>query len=180
MDFKDTQTAENLRKALTGESIARNKYTYFAQIARSNGDDEIADAFEQMAKNEMTHAKLWFEKLSGIPSTTKECLLLSAQGEYSEWHDMYPDFAQQARADGCEELAVLFEKVAAIERSHENYFLTMLANLSKAQNATPPAAPKQKREGYRCQFCGAIFDKRPDVCDTCGAIGAFEYVEYFE
>ena len=110
MSIEHTKTAENLRKALAGESIARNKYTYFAQAAQANGDEEVAAAFEQMAKNEMMHAKFWFEQLYGKPSDTKECLAQAAQGEYSEWHDMYPDFARQAREEGLEELAVMFEK----------------------------------------------------------------------
>ena len=182
MELKDTKTAENLYKALAGESIARNKYTFFAQAARANGDGDIAAAFEQMAKNEMMHAKFWFEQLFGRPSETKECLTQAALGEYSEWHDMYPEFARQAREDGLEELAVMFEKVAAIEQSHERRFLTLLAKMSaEPENAAGAAAQvpaaQQPQVGWRCQFCGAIFQKRPDVCDTCGAIGAFEYVE---
>lgn len=186
MPLKGTKTEENLLKALAGESIARNKYTYYAQVARENGDTHIAEAFEQMAKNEMMHAKFWFEALYGKPESTDACLMQAAQGEYSEWHDMYPAFAGQARADGLEELAVMFEKVAAIERSHENRFLTLLAKRNSAGQEAPapqtPAkpAPKEKREGWRCQFCGAVFQKRPDVCGVCKAIGAFEYVEYYE
>ncbi len=186
MSLKGTKTEENLIKALAGESIARNKYTYYAQVARENGDTHIAEAFEQMAKNEMMHARFWFEALYGKPESTDACLMQAAQGEYSEWHDMYPAFAGQARADGLEELAVMFEKVAAIERSHENRFLTLLAKRNSAGQEAPapqtPAkpAPKEKREGWRCQFCGAVFQKRPDVCGVCKAIGAFEYVEYYE
>lgn len=185
MSIEHTKTAENLRKALAGESIARNKYTYFAQAARACGDEEVAAAFEQMAKNEMMHAKFWFEQLYGKPSGTKECLTQAAQGEYSEWHDMYPDFARQAREEGLEELAVMFEKVAAIEQSHENRFLTLLARLNEASapapgDKAPAPALRQRKEGYRCQFCGAIFEHRPDVCGTCGAIGSFDYVEYYE
>jgi rubrerythrin len=186
MPLKGTKTEENLLKALAGESIARNKYTYYAQVARENGDTHIAEAFEQMAKNEMMHARFWFEALYGKPESTDACLMQAAQGEYSEWHDMYPAFAGQARADGLEELAVMFEKVAAIERSHENRFLTLLAKRNSAGQEAPapqtPAkpAPKEKREGWRCQFCGAVFQKRPDVCGVCKAIGAFEYVEYYE
>ena len=187
MELKDTKTAENLHKALAGESIARNKYTYFAQFARAQGDTDVADAFEQMAKNEMTHAKFWFELLYGKPESTKDCLIQAAQGEYDEWYDMYPDFARQAREDGLEDVAVMFERIAAIERSHENRFLTLLARL----NQTPPEqaaapdraespAPLQKKEGYRCQFCGAVLENRPDVCPVCQAIGAFELVEYYE
>lgn len=186
MPIEHSKTAENLRKALAGESIARNKYAYFAQAARANGDEEVAAAFDRMAKNEMMHAKFWFEQLYGKPTDTRECLMQAAQGEYSEWHSMYPEFARQAREDGLEELAILFEKVAAIERSHENAFMTLLAKMgqkpgdSVQQASTQPPAPKQKKEGYRCQFCGAIFERRPDVCGTCGAIGAFDYAEYYE
>ena len=133
-----------------------------------------------MAKNEMMHAKFWFEQLFGRPTDTRDCLTEAAQGEYSEWHSMYPDFARQAREDGLADLAVMFEKVAAIERSHENRFLMLLAQMGKEGAAGEASAPKEKVQGYRCQFCGAIFDERPDVCDTCQAIGAFEYVEYWE
>ena len=185
MDLKNTKTAENLRKALAGESIARNKYTYFAQAARLCGDAEAAEAFEQMSKNEMMHAKFWFEQLYGRPEDVQACLTQAAQGEYSEWHDMYPDFARQAREEGFEDLAIMFEKVAAIERSHESRFMTLLAERSGTHSpaesaAAEKSAPKQKKEGYRCQFCGAVFADRPDVCDTCGAIGAFEYTAYYE
>lgn len=185
MTLKGTKTEENLRKALAGESIARNKYTYYAQAARKNGDNSIADAFEQMAQNEMMHAKFWFEALYGRTEDTDACLMQAAQGEYSEWYDMYPAFAEQARADGLEELAVMFEKVAAIERSHENRFLTLLAKRRGGEEDAPAAAsgkpaPREKREGWRCQFCGAVFQKRPDVCSVCKSIGAFEYVEYYE
>ena len=182
MELKHSKTEANLQKALAGESIARNKYTYFAQAARENGQPEIAAAFEQMAQNEMMHAKFWFERLYGKPGDVKECLTQAAQGEYAEWREMYPAFAQQAREEGMEDLAVMFEKVAAIERSHEKRFLTLLSQLgaSAAPAAPQKPAPKVRREGYRCQFCGAIFDRRPDVCDTCGAIGAFDYVQWEE
>ena len=187
MDIKDTKTAENLRKALAGESIARNKYTYFAEAAQAAGEEEIAAAFEQMAKNEMMHAKFWFELLYGKPGDTRECLTQAAMGEYSEWHDMYPGFAAQAREEGLEEIALMFEKVAAIERSHEGRFMTLLAQMTRTEPEQAPgparqegSAPRQKKTGYRCEFCGAVFEKRPDVCDVCQAIGAFELVDYYE
>ncbi len=187
MNLKNTKTEENLRKALAGESIARNKYTYFAQAARASGDEEVAAAFEQMANNEMMHAKFWFEQLYGRPEDTAACLMQAAQGEYGEWHDMYPAFAAQARADGLEELAVMFEKVAAIERSHEKRFMALLARRGQDTGAgqeppalaqSAPAAPPERRDGYRCQFCGAVFERRPDVCSVCKAIGAFELATY--
>ena len=168
MELKNTQTEENLKKALAGESIARNKYTYFAAAARANGDTEIADAFERMAQNEMMHAKFWFEQLYGKPGDTRECLMQAAQGEYSEWHSMYPEFARQAREEGLEELALMLAKMS--QKPGEPV----------QQASTQPPARKQKKEGYRCQFCGAIFQTRPDVCDTCQAIGAFDCVEYYE
>lgn len=198
MNLKNTQTEKNLQKALAGESIARNKYTYFAEVARNNGNEAIAVAFEQMARNEMMHAKFWFESLYGMPKNTNLCLIKAAQGEFDEWFTMYPEFAKTAREEGFEELAVQFERVAKIEHSHENRFLMLMAELSKqnkeAAAAAAPAepvapaapaepvkeAPKQKKQGYRCQFCGTISDKHLDVCDLCGAIGAFEFVEYFE
>ena len=186
MDLKNTKTAENLRKALAGESIARNKYTYFAAAARACGNKDIADAFEEMAINEMTHAKFWFEQLYGKPTETKDCLIKAAHGEYEEWHNMYPDFAKQAREEGLEELATMFDHVAEIERSHENRFMTMLAKLCSTDPKTVTTDDHEeeivrvKKNGYRCQFCGATFENRPDYCRTCGAIGSFEAAEYYE
>ena len=186
MDFKGTQTAENLRKALAGESIARNKYTYFAMAARASGHEEVAAAFEQMAQNEMVHAKFWFEQLYGKPTDIKQCLTQAAMGEYSEWHDMYPNFAAQAREEGLEDIAVMFEKVSAIEQNHESRFMTLLAKLSQTSPEQPPfptgeePGPRQKKTGYRCQFCGAVFAERPDICGVCEAIGAFDMVDYYE
>lgn len=180
MDIKNTKTEENLRAALAGESIARNKYTYFAEAARKNGNPEIAAAFERMAINEMTHARLWFELLNGKPDTTEKCLQTAAMGEYSEWHNLYPEFARQAREEGLEDVAVMFEHVANIERSHESQFMEMLAQLSSKGSSKKQEERRVKKQGYRCQFCGDIFDRRPDVCSTCEAIGAFDVVEYYE
>lgn len=186
MDIKNTKTAENLLKALEGESVARNKYSFFAAAARLNGDVEAAEAFEQMANNEMIHAKFWFELLYGKAGDTKQCLTQAAMGEYSEWSSMYPAFAAQAREEGLEDIAVMFEQVASIERSHENRFMTLLARMNQTAPEQAPApareqAPaREKKTGYRCQFCGAVFDERPDVCGVCHAIGAFEQVEYYQ
>ena len=186
MGLKNTKTEENLRKALAGESIARNKYTYFAAAARACGDEEVAAAFEEMAKNEMTHARFWFEQLYGKPTDTKDCLIKAAHGEYEEWHGMYPAFARQAREDGLEDLAIMFEHVAAIEQSHENRFMTLLAKLGKTNPVSVSTEDhaeqvvRTKKVGYRCQFCGAVGEKRLDVCGVCGAIGAFDAVEYYE
>ena len=176
MNLADTKTAENLQTALAGESIARNKYSSFAQTARSNGDEEVAAAFERMAKNEMMHARFWYEQLFGTPGDTEECLEQAAQGECDEWSRMYPEFARQAREEGLEELALMFMRVAAIERGHEREFRSLLSRLTQPE----AEAQKQKKSGCRCQFCGAIFEDRPDECGTCRAVGAFEYIEYVE
>ena len=176
MNLAGTKTAENLQTALAGESIARNKYSYFAQTARSNGDEEVAAAFERMAKNEMMHARFWYEQLFGTPGDTEECLEQAAQGECDEWSRMYPEFARQAREEGLEELALMFMRVAAIERGHEREFRSLLSKLTQPE----AEAAKRKKSGCRCQFCGAIFEDRPDVCGTCRAAGAFEYIKYVE
>ncbi len=186
MGLKNSQTEENLRKALAGESIARNKYMFFADAARAAGNEEVATAFEEMAKNEMTHARFWFEKLYGKPTDVKTCLMQAAHGEYDEWHNMYPAFAEQAREDGLDDVALMFDHVARIEKSHENRFMTLLAQFSGSDPAQVPTedqpkpAKRTKKVGYRCQFCGDIFESRLDVCPTCKAIGAFDLVEYYE
>lgn len=183
MDVKGTKSETNLRAALSGESMARNKYTYFAMAARKEGLEDVAQAFERMAKNEMMHAKFWFEYLYGEPKDTLSNLKNAAQGEFSEWRSMYPSFAKQAREDGLEELAVMFEHVAAIERDHERQFMELCMKLTTGakggqQAEMPPA--KNEKPGYRCMFCGATYEERPDVCTVCHAIGSFENCTFVE
>lgn len=179
MEIKGTKSEQNLQAALVGESLARNKYSFFALAARKAGHDAIADALERMAKNEMMHAKFWFECLHGEPTDTLKNLRNAAQGEFTEWHDMYPGFAQQAREEGLEDLAIMFDRVATIERDHERQFMSLCASLigSTAQKAAPQ---KKTKDGYRCIFCGAVFPDRPDVCEVCQAIGSFEPCVYEE
>lgn len=172
MGIKGTQTQKNLHAAFAGESQARNKYTFYAMAARDQGHDDIADAFERMARNEMAHAKIWYEAIYGSSKTTMENLMDAASGEFAEWHGMYPKFAEEARADGLDGLAVMFEQVAAIEKDHERQFMMMLAALSgKPQGAQDNDAAQG---AYRCMFCGAVYEKAPDVCEVCHAIGSFE------
>ncbi|MEG0780799.1 MAG: rubrerythrin family protein [Oscillospiraceae bacterium] len=182
MEIKGTETERNLQAALTGESLARNRYSFFAMAARKAGQEKIADALERMASNEMMHAKFWYERLYGAPTDTVENLKAAAAGELAEWHTMYPAFAKQATADGLPQLAVMFEHVAAIEQEHERQFMSLLAELLSAgkQETAAPVAPAEKtvHEGYRCMFCGAVFDTRPDTCDVCQAIGSFEPYRY--
>ncbi|MEF9942246.1 MAG: rubrerythrin family protein [Lachnospiraceae bacterium] len=183
INLKGTQSEQNIKAALTGESIARNKYSYYALKAHEEGNEEIAQLFERMAKNEMTHAKIWYTLLNGDIDKTEHNLLDAASGENTEWRDMYPSFAQKAREEGLDSLAQMFEKVAEIEHGHEKQFLKTLIEFKKKSvdvstdkiAETPvPTMKTVSVPGYRCQFCGATFETLPDVCDVCKAIGAFD------
>ena len=178
--FAGTQTEKNLWAAFAGESQARNKYDYFAGVARKEGYQQIAELFDETAANERQHAKIWFKHLQGIGNTA-ENLKAAASGEYGEWSSMYPEFAAQARQEGFEDIAVLFENIAKIEKDHEMRFMQALLQLQSAGAAeeSHAAAPKTVTvQGYRCQFCGATFGHRPDVCEVCGAIGSFEETSF--
>ena len=191
MKFEESQTKKNLLAAFSGESMARNKYLFFAEKARQEGNDEVADLFERMAKNEGIHGKLLYQQLEGVGSSAAN-LQEAIMGEYTEWSNLYPSFAKMAREEGFEEVGVLFDKISKIEKDHEFRFLEALTKLNtgksaSAQPAASAAAPKKEipaaprtvtAQGYRCIFCGAIFDERPDVCDVCEAIGSFEPVTY--
>ena len=130
MNIKGTQSEKNIKTALLGESLARNKYTYFAIQARKEGHYEIADMFETMAKNESNHVKIWFSILNDGLGSTKENLRDAAEGENGEWMSMYPNFAYTARKEGLDELAIMFEKVAEIEKDHEKVFLKSIISLN--------------------------------------------------
>lgn len=178
MDLKGTKTQENLRAALAGESLARNKYTFYAMSARQAGLDQLAAALERMAKNEMMHAKFWFEQLYGKPEDARLNLMEAIKGELAEADTMYPEFAKQARQEGMEDLAKMFESVARIEADHARQFMRMLREITSAEEQKKdeeelPAA-QEPQSGYRCMFCGAVFPQRPDVCGVCQAIGSFE------
>lgn len=182
MDLKGTKSEKNLHAALTGESLARNKYSFYAIAARKEGLDKVAESLERMAKNEMMHAKFWYEQLYGSPDNTRENLIRSIGDELKEAGQMYPDFAKEAREEGLEELAKMFESVARIEEGHAKQFMRLLQEAYGSQPEKDAAleelaanAPVQPMEGYRCMFCGAVFPERPDVCSVCKAIGAFEY-----
>lgn len=184
MELKGTRTEKNIKAALAGESIARNKYTYYAAQARKEGHPEVADLFERMAGNESIHAKIWYTNLNGPIKESMENLRSAASGEFKEWSDMYPEFAQVAREEGFEHLAVLFERVAEIEKAHEKQFMEAMVQLSKqmrvaSAQAQPVAEEEeeeqfQEKQGYRCIFCGAVYEDRLDVCPVCEAIGSFE------
>lgn len=190
MNLKGTKSEENIKTALAGESLARNKYTYYAMQAKSEGEPEIASFFERMAGNEMIHAKIWFSMLNDGLGNTPDNLQDAATAEHSEWTGMYPEFARTAREEGFEELAQMFEKVAGIEKDHEQQFLKKFIELKKksqsekSEKSTPEAkeateaktAPPLTKEvlAYRCAFCGAVYEERAVVCPVCKAIGAFQ------
>lgn len=178
MELKGTQSEKNVKAALMGESFARNKYTFFAAAAKAEGHNEIAELFEKMALNESTHAKLLYTTLYGQLPDSLANLKDAASGENEEWTNMYPSFAKIAEEEGLPELAKLFQNIAKIEQDHERRFLeAMLHLMQKGKKTEEKPEPKQKVRGYRCMFCGAVFEERPDVCSVCQAIGSFEPCE---
>ena len=161
--YAGTQTEKNLRTAFSGESQARNKYTYFASKAKKDGFEQIADLFLKTADNEKEHAKMWFKELNGIGSTA-ENLVSAADGENYEWTDMYDGFAKTAEAEGFPELAAKFRMVAAIERKHEERYRALLHNVEAQQ-----VFAKSEVKVWECRNCGHIMvgEKAPEICPVC-------------
>ncbi|MGM9658612.1 MAG: rubrerythrin [Eubacteriales bacterium] len=163
MNLKGSKTEKNLQTAFAGESQARNKYTYFASQARKDGYVQIANIFEETANNEKEHAKMWFKLLGGIGNTEAN-LEAAADGENYEWTDMYATFAAEAREEGFEAIARLFDGVAKIEKEHEERYRKLLANCKEGLVFS--------REGdaiWQCSNCGHIVvgKKAPEVCPVC-------------
>ena len=184
MELKGTRTEQNLLAAFSGESMARNKYLFFAEKAKQEGHNEVAELFEKMAQNEGVHGKLLYQRLKGVGSSAAN-LQEAVMGEYGEWSSMYPSFAKIAREEGFEGIGELFDQISQIERDHEHRFRAALAKLNGAAPAAKTAAPAASASaakttktvevaGYRCMFCGATYEERPDVCGVCEAIGSFE------
>ena len=161
--YAGTQTEKNLLAAFAGESEARNKYTFFASMARKEGYEQIAALFLKTAENEKEHAKLWFKELEGIGDTA-ENLQAAAEGENYEWTDMYEDFAKTAEAEGFTELAHRFRLVAAIEKHHEERYRALLHNVEMAE-----VFAKSEVKVWECRNCGHIVigTSAPEVCPTC-------------
>ena len=163
--LKGSQTEANLQAAFAGESQARNKYTYFASKARKEGFVQIAAIFEETAKNEQEHAKIWFKLLNGGEiSSTADNLLAAAEGENYEWTDMYAGFAKTAREEGFDDIAALFDGVAAIEKEHEERYKKLLANVKGDL-----VFSKEGDAVWQCSNCGHIVvgKRAPDVCPIC-------------
>lgn len=165
MDLKGSKTEANLQTAFAGESMARNKYTYFASKAKKDGYVQISKIFEETAANEKEHAKLWYKLLNGgAVGSTIENLKEAAEGENYEWTDMYNQFAKEAREEGFDDIAALFEGVAAIEKEHEERYRKLLANIEGDLVFS--------RDGdvvWQCSNCGHICvgKKAPEECPVC-------------
>jgi len=161
--YAGTKTEKNLAEAFAGESQARNKYTYFAQVAQREGYDQLAEIFLKTARNEQEHARIWFEELGHLGKTSAN-LLAAADGENYEWTDMYDRFAQEAEEEGFAELAARFRRVAAIEKAHEERYRKLLNNIEMQQ-----VFAKGEETMWECRVCGhlVIGKKAPEVCPVC-------------
>ena len=163
MELKGTKTEKNLMEAFAGESQARNKYTFFASMAKKEGYEQLAAIFEETAGNEKEHAKLWFKELGGIGDTAAN-LKAAAAGENEEWTQMYKEMAETAREEGFEKLAFLFDGVGKIEKEHEERYRKLLANVEGGLVFS--------RDGdmiWQCSNCGHIHvgKQAPEVCPVC-------------
>ena len=161
--YSGTKTEKNLWEAFAGESQARNKYTYFASVAKKAGYEQIADLFLKTAENEKEHAKLWFKELGELGDTAQN-LLHAAEGENAEWTDMYERMAKDAEAEGFTDLAIRFRGVAAIEKSHEERYRALLKNVETKQ-----VFEKSGVQVWECRNCGHIVvgTNAPQVCPVC-------------
>ncbi|MGQ9780616.1 MAG: rubrerythrin [Bacillota bacterium] len=172
MRLEGSKTEANLKVAFAGESQARNKYTYFASVARKEGYEQIAAIFQETADNEKEHAKVILKFLAGIGDTAAN-LKAAAEGEHYEWASMYKDFAQVAREEGFTEIAAFFEKVAEVEAEHERRYLALLENLRQGRVFSRPEMPADLK--WRCRNCGYIHTGReaPEKCPVCAHPRAF-------
>lgn len=171
MELKGSKTEQNLMTAFAGESQARNKYTYFASKAKKDGYVQISQLFEETAHNEKEHAKIWFKILSGGDiQSTEENLAAAAAGEHYEWTEMYKTFAEEAKEEGFDEIAFLFEKVADIEKHHEERYNELLENVKDGS-----VFKKDKEIVWICANCGHVYigEEPPEICPVCAHPKAF-------
>ncbi len=171
--YAGTKTEQNLRDAFSGESEARNKYTYFASVAKKEGYEQISALFLKTAENEKEHAKMWFKELGGLAKTADN-LLSAAEGENFEWTDMYASFAKTAEEEGFHELAEKFKLVAQIEKHHEERYRALLKNVE-----TATVFEKSVVKVWECRNCGHIVvgTKAPEICPTCAHPQAYFEIE---
>lgn len=164
MNLKGSKTEKNLMAAFAGESEARNKYSYYASKAKKDGYVQIGKIFEETAANEKEHAKIWFKLLKDGIGATVDNLADAASGENYEWTEMYPTFAKEAREEGFEHIAYLFEQVAKIEKEHEERYKKLLENIEGGL-----VFSRDEEMIWQCSNCGHIMvgKKAPDVCPVC-------------
>ncbi|MEW5933870.1 MAG: rubrerythrin [Bacillota bacterium] len=169
VELKGSKTERNLKAALAGESEARSRYTFFASVAKKEGFEQIAAVFLETAENEKEHAKLWARAL-GLIGDTAANLEAAAQGEHYEWTSMYRDFAREAREEGFDEIARLFEEVARVEEAHEQRYRRLLARVREG-TVFRRAEPIR----WRCRNCGYVYEgtEAPEVCPACAHPRAF-------
>ncbi|OGO79440.1 MAG: rubrerythrin [Clostridiales bacterium GWB2_37_7] len=163
MELKGSKTEKNLMEAFAGESQARNKYTYFAKVAKKEGYEQLSAIFEETAENEKEHAKLIFKFLNGIGNTA-ENLQHCIEGENYEWTSMYKGFEEMAKQEGFNEIAVFFRNIASVEKEHEKRFVQLLENLQNNKIFV-----KEEETTWRCRNCGHIHHgyTAPEACPTC-------------
>ena len=161
--YAGTKTEKNLMEAFAGESMARNKYTYFASVAKKAGFEQIAAIFQETADQEKEHAKMWFKEFHGLGDTAQN-LIWAAEGENDEWTNMYARMAEEAEEEGFKALAAKFRLVAAVEKSHEERYNQILKNLQEGKTFKGDAPL-----GWKCRNCGYIHEgpDAPEICPTC-------------
>ena len=164
MELKGSKTEKNLEAAFAGESQARNKYTYFAAVAKREGFQQIAGIFLETAENEREHAKKEFDFLQGI-GDTKDNLKAAAEGEHYEWTEMYPEFERVAREEGFTDIAEFFKEVGEVEEEHEKRYLSLLKNVQEGR-----VFKKDRVVRWKCRNCGYVHEgtEAPDRCPSCG------------
>ena len=163
MELKGSKTEQNLWAAFAGESQARNKYDYFASRAKKDGYEQIAAIFQETALNEKEHAKMWFKEVAGIGDTPAN-LAAAAAGEHEEWTEMYKRFAEEAKAEGFDEIARKFAAVAEVERHHEERYLKLAKNIESGE-----VWKRVGKNKWQCRNCGAIIESEsaPEKCPVC-------------
>ena len=163
MELKGSRTEQNLMTAFAGESQARNKYTYFASVAKKEGYEQISAIFENTANNEKEHAKMWFKELKGI-GTTAENLKAAAEGENEEWSDLYPEFAKVAEEEGFTAIAAVFRNIAKVEAEHEARYRTLLARVEAGK-----VFERDEVILWQCRNCGFVYEGKtaPKACPAC-------------
>lgn len=170
LSIEGKESFENVKMAFACESQSRNRYTYFAKQARLEGDEKTAELFDEMADNEREHAKVWYKVLNNGLGSIMENLEDASSKEHEEWEYMYPAFAQKAREEGLELLAIMFDNIAAIEKNHEQMFAERMEQL---KNCGTKKGKAEDEMGYCCSNCGFVTTQQIEFCPVCEETGTF-------